>query len=153
MIDIWASKSLVPNPQRSHCKPASTLLPVASSLQHPCSNNVLRLFLYHVHCTTNTINQKEWHVATKRLTFKYRKGRNLEMHRILPLRDKSLIRHFFLKKLAYLLQNVQKTLNKIFSPYYSIFLISLESWKSYLQPSRPTEGYSRPLTHSAPPVL
>ncbi|MFN9983349.1 MAG: hypothetical protein ACK53Y_25705 [bacterium] len=35
-------------PQRSPCKPASTLLPVASSLQHPCINNVLRLFLYHV---------------------------------------------------------------------------------------------------------
>ncbi len=39
---------------------------VASSLQHPCNNNVLRLFL-PVSCTKSTINQKEWHVATKRL--------------------------------------------------------------------------------------
>jgi hypothetical protein len=51
---------------RSTCKPASTLLPVASSLQHPCYNNVLRLFL-PVPCTKSIINQKEWHVATKRL--------------------------------------------------------------------------------------
>ena len=43
---------------------------VASSLQHPCNNNVLRLFL-PVSCTKSTLNQKEWHVATKRLTFKY----------------------------------------------------------------------------------
>ncbi len=41
---------------------------VASSLQLPCNNNVLRLFL-PVSCTKSTINQKEWHVATKRLMF------------------------------------------------------------------------------------
>jgi hypothetical protein len=62
-------------PQRSPCKPASTLLPVASSLQHPCSNNVLRLFLYHVQ-QKNTINQKECHVATKHLNKELRYREN-----------------------------------------------------------------------------
>jgi hypothetical protein len=35
------------NPQRSTCKPTSMPFPVASSLQHPCNNNVpvLRLFI------------------------------------------------------------------------------------------------------------
>jgi hypothetical protein len=54
------------NPQHSTCNAASSLLPVASSLQHPSNNKVLRLSL-PVSCTKqNTINQKEWHVATKR---------------------------------------------------------------------------------------
>ncbi len=53
------------NPQRSTCKPASSLLPVASNL---------RIFL-PVPCSKNTINQihVEWHVATKRLTFSIQK--------------------------------------------------------------------------------
>jgi hypothetical protein len=51
---------------RSTCKPASTHLPVASSLQHPCNNNVLLLFL-PVPCTKSTINQKR--VACRHQTF------------------------------------------------------------------------------------
>jgi hypothetical protein len=56
-------------PQRSHCKPTSTLLPVASSLQHPCSNNVLRLFLYHA-CTLYNKHNKSKRVACCHQTFK-----------------------------------------------------------------------------------
>jgi hypothetical protein len=51
------------HPQRPPCKPASTLL--ASSLQYPSSNNVLRLFLSHVQ--RNIINQKR--VACRHQTF------------------------------------------------------------------------------------
>ncbi len=50
--------------QRSPSKPASTLLPVASSLHHPCSNNVLRLFLYYV-------QHKEKHNKSKRVACRH----------------------------------------------------------------------------------
>ncbi len=58
-------------PQRSPCKPASTLLPVASSLQHPCSNNVWRLFLYHLQQT-----KKSKRVACCHQTFNVYKRNN-----------------------------------------------------------------------------
>ncbi len=51
---------------QTNCKPATIQLPAASSPHHPCNHDVMYL-LMSVSSTKKSINQKEWHIATKRL--------------------------------------------------------------------------------------